>query len=72
MTGFLIFQVRVAGPCDILVCGARVYPALEGVSTFSADYFLRESITLLIFITAFFNTFFCGSLINQSIRCVEV
>lgn len=55
MTRFLIFQVRVAGPCDILVCGARVYPALEGVSTFSADYFPGECITLLIFIAAFFN-----------------
>lgn len=39
MAGFLILQVRVAGPGDILVCGARVYPALEGVSAFSADYF---------------------------------
>ena len=56
MTGFLIFQVSVAGPCDILVCGARVYPALEGVSTFSTDYFFGEGITLLIFIAAFFNT----------------
>ena len=42
MTGFLIFQVSVAGPCDILVCVASVYPAFEGVATFSADYFFRR------------------------------
>lgn len=72
MAGFLILQVRIAGPCDILVCGARVYPAFEGVATFSADYFSGESIALLIFVTAFFYTFFSSSLINQRICCIEV
>ena len=72
MTGFLIFQVSVAGPCDILVCVASVYPAFEGVATFSADYFSGESIALLIFVTAFFYTFFSSSLINQRICCIEV
>lgn len=29
MAGFLILQVRIAGPCDILVCGARVHEEIK-------------------------------------------
>ena len=57
MAGLLILQVRVAGPCDILVCAAGMNPSLEGITTFSTDYFSGEGITLLIFFTSFFDTF---------------
>ena len=62
MAGGLILQMGVAGPCDILVSSAGMNPSLKGVATFSADYLSRKSISLLVFVTAFFDTFLKGTL----------
>ena len=62
----------VAGPCDILVSSAGMNPSLKGVATFSADYLSWKSISLLVFVTTFFDTFFKGTLWYKRICCLKV
>lgn len=70
--GGLILQMGVAGPCDILVSSAGMNPSLKGVTTFSADYLSWKSISLLVFVTAFFDTFLKGTLWYKRICCLKV